>query len=240
MNKPSLPAVSAAVFLAVLLPACVPPAPQPPPAPTSAPVAPTAAPAPVAAPAPPKDALPALHPCVPDFIQKELHACEPGAEPADYGAVAAAMDAMAAAGPSGPRPREAKPVPRELEALEEKAVSVARAFLCAAPPGELDDEHATSSFDLGRLYLGANHFEEAVVFLRDAAVLDPQQHAEAEYAARFLLDAMRPLADARPECVAPFAAMVSAVHAHVCEGAGADQRPESCAAIAAAKAALPP
>jgi hypothetical protein len=233
-------ASAAAALLASLVAACVPPpAPDPPPAPTAAPVT-TAAPAPTAAPAARADALPALHPCVPDFIQKELHACEPGAEPADYSAVANAMAAMSAAGPVGPRRKENKPVPRDLEPLEQKAASTARAFLCRAPAGDLDDEHATSAFDLGRLYLHANHFEEAVVYLRDVAVLDPQKHAEVEYAARFLLDAMRPLGEARPECKAPFTAMLSAVEQHVCKSPSADARAESCAAISAAKAGPTP
>lgn len=227
----ALPALAAG-----LITACIQtPEPAPPPAPSASQGQPPPAPPP---PPSPREPLPALHPCVPDFIQKELHACEPGAEPADYSAVANAMAAMAAAGPAGPRPREPRPVPRALEPLEEKAVSVARAFLCAAPGGELDDEHATAAFDLGRLYLGANHFEEAVVFLRDAAILDPASHAEVEYAARFLLDAMRPLAESRPECVGPYSGMVNAVHAHVCEGADAAARAESCASVAAAKAAL--
>lgn len=227
---------AAPALLAALLASCgPPPAPDPAPAPAAAPVV-TAAPAPSASAAPaPTEALPALHPCVPDFIQKELHACELGAEPTDYSAVANAMTAMTAAGPVGPRPKENKPVPRALQPPEEKAASTARAFLCRAPQGDLDDEHATSAFDLGRLYLNANHFEEAVVFLRDVAVLDPQKHAEVEYAARFLLDALRPLSEARPECGPLIGAMAAAVEQHVCKGAGADQRAESCAAITAAK-----
>lgn len=238
----SAPASSlGSALLALLLAACVPPAaPDPPPAPTSAPVAPAPTAVATAAPAAPPLALPELHPCVPDFIQKQLHACEPGVAPADYSAVADAMTAMTAAGPAGPRPREAKPVPRDLQPLEQKAAGAARAFLCRAPAGDLDDQHATSAFDLGRLYLNANHFEEAVVYLRDVAILDPQQHAEVEYAARFLLDAMRPLGAARPECAAPFAAMAAAVEQHVCKGPGADQRAESCAAIAAAKGSPAP
>ncbi len=228
---------AAPALVAALVVACVPPPdPLPPPTPV-----PTAAPAPLATAAPavePREVLPRLHPCVPDFIQKELHACEIGAEPADYGAVANAMTAMTSAGPVGPRPKENKPVPRPLEPIEEKAEGTARAFLCRAS-GEMDDQHATSAFDLGRLYLNANHFEEAVVFLHDVALLDPQEHAEVEYAARFLLDAMRPLAEARPECVAVFAATVAAVEQHVCKSPGADQRSETCAALGAPRTAPP-
>lgn len=230
---------AAPALVAALVVACVPPPdPLPPPPPMPAP---TVAPAPLATAAPDAastEVLPQLHPCVPDFIQKELHACEIGAEPADYSAVANAMTAMTSVGPSGPRPKENKPVPRPLEPLEEKAAGTARAFLCKAS-GEMDDQHATSAFDLGRLYLNANHFEEAVVFLHGVALLDPQQHAEVEYAARFLLDAMRPLAEVRPECVAIFAATVAAVEQHVCKGPGADQRSETCAALAAPRPAPP-
>lgn len=211
----------------------------PPPEPIAPPVAtasaaPSATPVPAttsAANAPPGEVLPALHPCVPDFIQKDLRACPPGVEPADYSAVANAMAAMAAAGPTGPRPRELKPVPRDLSPLEEKAVSTARAFLCRGGPGDLDDERATAAFDLGRLYLAANHFEEATVILRDVVTLDPEKHAEVEYAARFLLDAARPLAEARPECVAIVKSLVDAALSHVCKGPGADKRGETCAAL---------
>ena len=76
------------------------------------------------------------------------------------------------------------------------------------------------------------HFEEAAVFLHGVALLDPQKHAETEYAARFLLDAMKVLAQARPECVDSFPALAAAVDAHVCKSAGAADRAESCAAIA--------
>ena len=208
-----------------------PPDPVVAPAPTATASAPTPAPATTGVvDAGPKDVLPRLHPCVPDFIQKELRACVPGAEPADYSAVANAMTAMTAAGPAGPRPREAKPVPRDLSPLEEKAASTARAFLCAGR-GEIDDERATTAFDLGRLYLAANHFEEGVVFLHGVVALDPQKHAEVEYAARFLLDAARPLAEERPECAAIVKELVTAVEAHVCAGPGADQRAETCAAL---------
>lgn len=203
------------------------------PAPTVAPVVASAAPSATASPAVgPKAALPALHPCVPDFIQKELHACEPGAATVDYSDVANAMAAMAAAGPTGPRPREKKPVPRALLPLEEKAASTARAFLCKPTAGDPDDQHATTAFDVGRLYLAANHFEEAALFLRDVALLDPRKHDEVQYAARFLLEAMRALAQARPECAGSFPALATAVDAHVCQGAGAADRAESCAVIA--------
>lgn len=232
--RPLVAAGFAGCCLASALVGCGPaPAPIVAPAPTASVITATPAPAKTAAPdAGPRDALPQLHPCVPEFIQKELHACAPGAETADYSAVANAMAAMTAAGPVGPRPKEAKPVPRELSALEEKAASTARAFLCAAR-GEIDDERATTAFDLGRLYLAANHHEEAAVFLRDVVVLDPQKHAEVEYAARFLLEAARPLAEARPECVAIVRSLAEAVNAHVCQGPGADQRAETCAALRA-------
>ncbi|MEZ4295486.1 MAG: hypothetical protein R3B70_10965 [Polyangiaceae bacterium] len=212
--------------------ACVPPPPpEPPPAPTAEPVA-TAEPAPTAAPvAAPKGVLPELHPCVPTFVQRELSVCEPGSEPADYSAVARAMDAMIAAGPVGPQPKQANPVPRELTSGEEDAARVGRAFLCRAAPGELDDEGATTAFDLGRLYLRANHFEEAVVFLHRAALLDPATHAEVEYAARFLLEALAPLEATRPECAGILARAAVAADEHVCEGDGAAGRDESCAAI---------
>ena len=210
----------------------VPPVAAGPPAPSSTPAAPPTA---VVATAP-KEKLPTLHPCVPDFIQKELHECGPGHEPAEYSAVANAMAAMTAAGPTGPRPKESKPVPRELSPLEEKAAATARAFLCSAAKGTVvDDERATTAFDLGRLYLAANHFEEATVFLRDVSALDPQTHAEVEYAARFLLDAARPLGEARPECVAFVTALTVALETHVCQGPGADQRAETCAAITVKK-----
>ncbi len=218
----------------------------PAPAPVVAPAPAVTAPAPVvtatavAAPAPaPKEALPPMHPCVPDFIAKDLHACEPGSASVDYSAVANAMTAMTSAGPVGPRPLGAASVQRALERIEEKAASTARAFLCVAPPGEPDDDHATVAFDLGRLYMNANHHEEAAVYLRDVAVLDPQKHAEVEYAARFLLESVRALAKTRPECGATYEAMSTAIEAHVCKGPGADQRAESCEAIAKAKSAPP-
>lgn len=216
------------------------PAPVVAPAPTVTAAAPTVTATAVAAPAPPPpEALPAMHPCVPDFIQKDLHACEPGAASADYSAVANAMTAMTKAGPVGPRPQGKTPVQRPLEPLEEKAASVARAFLCAAPKGEPDDDHATAAFDLGRLYMNANHHEEAALYLRDVAVLDPQKHAEVEYAARFLLESVRALAKSRPECAATYEAMSSAIEAHVCKGPGAADRAESCEAIAKAKSGAP-
>ncbi len=256
----------------------------PPPGPAVAPLS-TAAPV-VATPSatvtvtepPPKEILPALHPCVPEFIQKELSACPPGVPAADYSAVANAMAALTAAGPEGPRPKEKKPVPRELTPLEEKTEMVARAFLCQRPPkkgkgtgaadagaggprggagaadagagglaagttspdiAELNDEYATALFDLGRLYLNANHFEEALFFLYDATLLDPQKYADVEYAARFLVDSARPLSDSRPECVDIVAALIQAVQVHICGGPGADQRKETCEALAA-KASPPP
>ena len=210
------------------------------PAPTVTAAAPTVTATAVAAPAPPPpEALPPMHPCVPDFIQKDLHACEAGAASADYSAVANAMTAMTKAGPSGPRPAGKAPVQRPLEPLEEKAASTARAFLCVAPKGEPDDDHATAAFDLGRLYMNANHHEEAALYLRDVAVLDPQKHAEVEYAARFLLESVRALAKSRPECVATYDAMSAAIEAHVCKGPGAADRAESCVAIAKAKSGAP-
>lgn len=211
--------------------------------------APIAAPLPVVAPvvlsaaptatavvaAAPKEALPQMHPCIPDFIVKELHSCEPGAPPADYSAVANAMTAMTAAGPMGPIRRDKAAVQRPLQPPEQKAAAAARAFLCIKTEGEPDDEHATVAFDLGRLFINANHFEEAAVYLRDVAVLDPQKHAEVEYASRFLLDAVRALAGTRPECKDAYAALASAVDEHVCKGAGAEQRAETCEAIAKGK-----
>jgi hypothetical protein len=239
---PRTATIRAAALVFVALAGCGPaPAPVVAPAPTVTAAAPTAtATAVAAAPAPPKEALPAMHPCVPDFIAKDLHACEAGAASADYSAVANAMTAMTSAGPVGPRPQGNTPVQRPLEPVEEKAASTARAFLCVAPAGEPDDDHATAAFDLGRLYMNANHYEEAAVYLRDVAVLDPQKHAEVEYAARFLLESVRALAKSRPECAETYAAMSSAIEAHVCTGPGAADRAESCDAIAKAKSATPP
>lgn len=224
----------AGAFAALLALGCGPP-PGPAAPPTSTvPVAATVGPAPTAAVDLPTEVIPSLHPCVPNFIVKELHACEDGAGSADYSAVANAMAAVAAAGPQGPIGPQAKgkpALPRAFQPLEEKAIEAARAFLCRRPEGDLDDEHATAAFDLGRLYLGANHFEEAAVVLRDVVLLDPQKHGEVEYAARFFLEAVRGLTRDRPECVATFPAEATAVEAHVCKGAGAEQRAESCAAI---------
>ena len=116
---------------------------------------------------------------------------------------------------------------------------MARAFLCVQGKGEPDDEHATVAFDLGRLYMNANHFEDAAVYLRDVAILDPQKHAEVEYAARFLLEAMRALATSRPECKDIVPALERAVDEHVCKGAGADQRSETCEAITKGRPTTP-
>lgn len=209
------------------------------PAPTVTAVAPPPTATATAAPEAPKEALPSMHPCVPDFIVKELHACEPGAQTLDYSAVANAMDAMAKAGPFGPPPK-AGAGQRDLLPHEEKAASAARSFLCRAPSSELDDEHAAVAFELGRLYMNAQHFEDASVFLRDAVILDPQKHAEPELAARFLIEAVGALAKTRPECAATYDALSAAVVKHVCEGPGADQRKESCEGIAAAKASAGP
>jgi hypothetical protein len=226
-------AVAAGIFAGLGLGCGPPPEAARPPSPTIVPAAAPVAAAPaVTAPAGPKEAVPSLHPCVPDFIVKELHGCDDGATAVDYSAVANAMAALAAAGPPGPQPKEKKPVPRALQPFEEKAALTARAFVCKRPDGDLDDEHATTTFDLGRLYLGANHFEEATVYLRDVVLLDPQKHGEVEYAARFLLEAVRGLTRDRPECLATFTAVAAAVDAHVCKSPGADQRTESCAAIA--------
>jgi hypothetical protein len=217
------------------------PAPLPPPVATAKPAAtpvPTASAAPVVE--APKEALPRMHPCVPDFIVKDLHACPPGAGAADYSAVANAMTAVSAAGPMGPPPKGGKQVQRPLSPVEEKASEVARTFLCTVSTAEPDDDHATAAFDLGRLYLNAYHFEEASVFLRDVAVLDPQKHAEVEYAARFLVQAVQPLAESRPECAEPVKALLAAVDAHVCKGPGADTRAESCDAIAKLRAGAAP
>jgi len=77
------------------------------------------------------------------------------------------------------------------------------------------------------------------VYLRDVAVLDPVKHAEVEYAARFLLESVRALSKSRPECVATIDALTAAVEMHVCKGPGADQRAESCDAIARGKEGKP-
>lgn len=215
--------------------ACGPPPSPPPVLPVVVPVAPPPKTATVAAAPPPQEVLPALHPCVPTFVQKELFACEAGVPAADYNAVANAMATLSAAGPQGPLRRPAKPIPRALSDEEEAAVTTARAFLCRAPEGDMDDEHATVAFDLGRTYLLADHLEEAVLFLRAVAILDPQKHAEVEYAARFLMDALRPLADARPECKPVLTAMTEALTQHVCSGPTADERKETCAVITGPK-----
>ncbi|MBK8254877.1 MAG: hypothetical protein IPK82_19735 [Polyangiaceae bacterium] len=208
--------------------------PNPPPVtvepPTPLPTAPTQPTAAAATP-PPAAGLPSLHPCVPTFIQKELIMCTPGTPEADYNAVVRAMDAVTAA---GPRPKEKDPVPRELLPIEQQAETTARAFLCRAPD-QADDEHATAAFDLARLYLNANHFEEAVFFLHKVAVLNPVDHPEVEYAARFLLDALAPLERARPECAGLHASLAESLEKHVCQSPGSDQRTESCAAITASK-----
>lgn len=228
-----------AVLCALLVGCGAPATPPATPAPTAtvAAIAPTAAPS--AVPEAPKEALPAMHPCVPDFISKELHACEPGAEVVDYSAVANAMSALTQTIPDGPLMQGRAGVQRPLSDREAKVVAISRAFLCRAPAGELDDEHATAAFDLGRLYLQANHFEEAAVFLHDAAILDPQTHAEVEYAARFLMESVRALAKSRPECGPTLTAMTAAIDAHVCKGPGADQRVETCAALAKDKPSTP-
>lgn len=180
---------------------------------------------------PPVGGLPPLHPCVPTFIQKELVMCTPGAPDADYSAVVRAMDAVTAA---GPRPKEKDPVPRELLPVEQQAETTARAFLCRAPD-QADDEHATAAFDLARLYLNANHFEEAVFFLHKVAALNPVDHPEVEYAARFLLDALAPLERVRPECAGLHASLAESLDKHVCQSPGSPERAESCAAITASK-----
>lgn len=210
--------------------ACTEPPPKVPVTPTATPSVSAVTQAPTAtasaAPGPP---LRALHPCVPEFASREITGCEPAPAPEDYGAVVKAFQALADAGPRGPRPKPGASTPREFDELEQEAVETARGFLCSSGDAATADQRASVGFELGRIYRGANHLEEAAIVLREVVLLTPADHPEAEYAAPLLLESLDLLfKNGRPECMSVRDEMRENVLKHVCDGPGAKDRQETC------------
>ena len=159
--------------------------------------------------------------CLRPGLDEELHRCATSPNPPiAWGEVWSKLDALTRAR-RPPPPKGGTTTPRPLTREETAFFDTARAYLCtekSPPPNQLD-----LSFDRGRIYFEANHFEEAAVFFRDAMVHGGDS---APYAAQLLLECLNLLSKATPACVATMRDVMPVILAKLC-GKGASNA-ETC------------
>lgn len=158
--------------------------------------------------------------CLRPGLDEELHRCSTAPNPPiAYGEVWSKLDALSRAKRPA-TPKGAGRTPRPLTHEETAFFDAAREYLCVEknPPPNLD-----LSYDRGRIYFEAFHFEEAAVFFRDAMLHDGDS---APYAAQLLLECLNVLSKETPSCVATMRDLMPVVLARVC-GRGSDSA-ETC------------
>jgi len=160
--------------------------------------------------------------CLRAGLDEELHRCTTSPNPPiAYGEVWSHLDALTRA--KRP-PRGGGSSPRPLTHEETAFFDVAREYLCAEkspPPNMLD-----LSFERGRIYFEASHFDEAAVFFRDALLHGGDT---APYAAQLLLECLNALAKQTPSCVGTMRELMPVILNRVC--ARGTENAETCDAL---------